>query len=77
MARFPLAPGSSIGILGGGQLGRMLSQAASRLGFDVVILDPQAESPAGRVSSRQITAPFDDPDALEALGRLSDVVTFE
>ena len=77
MARFPLAPGSSIGILGGGQLGRMLSQAASRLGFDVVILDPQAESPAGRVSRQQITAPFDDPDALEALGRLSDVVTFE
>ncbi len=77
MARFPLAPGSTIGILGGGQLGRMLSQAAARLGFDVVILDPQPSSPAGRVSREQITAPFDDPDALETLGRLSDVVTFE
>lgn len=77
MARFPLAPGSAIGILGGGQLGRMLSQAAARLGFDVVVLDPQPESPAGRVSRQQITAPFHDPDALEALGRLSDVVTFE
>ena len=38
MARFPLPPGSTIGILGGGQLGRMLSEAASRLGFDVAIL---------------------------------------
>ena len=40
MPQLPLPPGSTLGILGGGQLGRMLSQAASRLGFDVVILDP-------------------------------------
>ena len=43
-----LPPGSTLGILGGGQLGRMLSQAASRLGFNVVILDPEENSPAGR-----------------------------
>jgi 5-(carboxyamino)imidazole ribonucleotide synthase len=55
----------------------MLSQAASRLGFDVVILDPQPDCPAARVSRAQITAPYDDPDALQALGRLCDVVTFE
>ncbi|KAK0350920.1 hypothetical protein LTR94_027062, partial [Friedmanniomyces endolithicus] len=73
----PLPPGSTLGILGGGQLGRMLSQAASRLGFDVVILDPQPDCPAARVSRAQITAPYDDPDALQALGRLCDVVTFE
>ena len=75
--RLPLAPGSTLGILGGGQLGRMLSQAASRLGFDVVILDPQPDCPAARVSRAQITAPYNDPDALQALGRLCDVVTFE
>ncbi len=75
--KLPLAPGSTLGILGGGQLGRMLSQAASRLGFDVVILDPQPDCPAARVSRAQITAPYDDPDALQALGRLCYVVTFE
>jgi phosphoribosylaminoimidazole carboxylase, PurK protein len=73
----PLPPGSTIGILGGGQLGRMLSQAASRLGFDVVILDPEPDSPAGRVSARQIVGAYDDPEALTALGRAADVVTFE
>ncbi len=77
MPQLPLPPGSTLGILGGGQLGRMLSQAASRLGFDVVILDPQPDCPAARVSRAQITAPYDDPDALQALGRLCDVVTFE
>ena len=73
----PLAPGSTIGILGGGQLGRMLSQAASRLGFDVVILDPEENSPAGRVSRGQIVAAYDDPTALNVFGRVCDVVTFE
>lgn len=77
MPQLPLSPGSTLGILGGGQLGRMLSQAASRLGFDVVILDPQPDCPAARVSRAQITAPYNDPDALQALGRLCDVVTFE
>ena len=77
MPSLPLPPGSTLGIIGGGQLGRMLSQAASRLGFDVVILDPEANSPAGRVSARQIVAAYDDPDALTALGRAADVVTFE
>ncbi|WP_313008533.1 5-(carboxyamino)imidazole ribonucleotide synthase [Brevundimonas vesicularis] len=77
MPDLPLPPGSTLGIIGGGQLGRMLSQAASRLGFDVVILDPEADSPAGRVSARQIVAAYDDPKALSALGRAADVVTFE
>lgn len=73
----PLPPGSSIGILGGGQLGRMLSQAASRLGFNVVILDPEENSPAGRVSQNQIVAAYDNPSALTVLGRTCQVVTFE
>ncbi|WP_428152647.1 5-(carboxyamino)imidazole ribonucleotide synthase [Brevundimonas sp.] len=55
----------------------MLSQAASRLGFDVVILDPEENSPAGRVSRGQIVAAYDDPTALNVFGRVCDVVTFE
>ncbi|NJC41828.1 5-(carboxyamino)imidazole ribonucleotide synthase [Brevundimonas alba] len=73
----PLPPGSTLGILGGGQLGRMLSQAASRLGFNVVILDPEENSPAGRVSQGQIVAAYDNPTALGVLGQTSAAVTFE
>jgi len=76
-ATFPLPPGSTIGILGGGQLGRMLSQAASRLGFNVVILDPEENSPAGRVSQGQIVAAYDNPTALSVLGQTCAAVTFE
>ena len=77
MARFPLAPGSTIGILGGGQLGRMLALAAARLGFDVVVLTPEMQSCAVRVAARGIIADYDDPVALESLARAADVVTFE
>ena len=73
----PLPPGSTLGILGGGQLGRMLSQAESRLGFNVVILDPEENSPAGRVSQGQIVAAYDDPTALMVLGQTCQAVTFE
>jgi 5-(carboxyamino)imidazole ribonucleotide synthase len=77
MAAFPLAPGSTIGVLGGGQLGRMLVEAASRLGFDVAVLERDADSPAGRVAARTIVAPYDDAEALKALAEASDVVTYE
>ena len=77
MPDFPLAPGSTIGILGGGQLGRMLSLAAARLGFDVAILDTDADGPASRVSAHAIVGAYDDPDALAALAEVSDIVTFE
>ena len=77
MAQFPLPPGSTIGILGGGQLGRMLALAAARLGFDVAILTPEADSPASRVAAHTFLAAYDDPAALEALAQVSDVITFE
>lgn len=77
MSVFPLAPGATIGILGGGQLGRMLALAAARLGFDVAILEPDADSPAARVAAHSIVAAYGDPDALAELGRLADVVTYE
>ncbi|WP_425592602.1 5-(carboxyamino)imidazole ribonucleotide synthase [Brevundimonas aveniformis] len=73
----PLAPGDTLGIIGGGQLGRMLSQAASRLGFNVVILDPEENSPACRVSQGQIVAAYDNPTALRVMAGACQAVTFE
>jgi 5-(carboxyamino)imidazole ribonucleotide synthase len=76
-SKAPLPPGSTIGVLGGGQLGRMLAEAASRLGFDVVVLERDADSPAGRVAVRTLVGAYDDPAALDELARLADVVTYE
>ena len=73
----PLAPGASIGIVGGGQLGRMLAIAAARLNFRTIILEPQADCPAAQVASAQITAAYDDPAALAELASRCDVVTYE
>ncbi len=73
----PLEPGSVIGVLGGGQLGRMLSLAAARLGFDVAILEPEPDSPAARVAAHSLVAPYDDPEALKTLAGLCAVVTYE
>ncbi len=77
MPSFPLPPGSTIGILGGGQLGRMLAQAAARLGFDAAILEPEKDAPAARVSKTAIVGAYDDRSALEKLAKVSDVVTYE
>ncbi|HEY8573767.1 5-(carboxyamino)imidazole ribonucleotide synthase [Phenylobacterium sp.] len=77
MAALPLAPGSTVGILGGGQLGRMLALAAARLGFDVAVLERQADSPAGRVAMKLIVGAYEDEAALEELAQLTDVVTYE
>ncbi|MGE4327199.1 MAG: 5-(carboxyamino)imidazole ribonucleotide synthase [Pseudodonghicola sp.] len=73
----PLAPGAVIGILGGGQLGRMLSVAASRLGFATHIYEPGANPPAGDVAARVTTAPYEDEDALRAFAETVDVITYE
>lgn len=72
----PLAPGAVIGILGGGQLGRMLSVAASRLGYRCHIYEPGA-APAGDVAFRLTTAPYEDEAALRAFAASVDVVTYE
>ncbi|HSF65664.1 MAG TPA: 5-(carboxyamino)imidazole ribonucleotide synthase [Paracoccaceae bacterium] len=72
-----LPPGSTIGILGGGQLGRMLSVAASRLGLSCHIYDPAPDAPAGHVAQRVTTAPWTDHDALTAFAAAVDVVTYE
>ncbi|MEC8016182.1 MAG: 5-(carboxyamino)imidazole ribonucleotide synthase [Pseudomonadota bacterium] len=72
-----LAPGSTIGILGGGQLGRMLSVAASRLGFKTHIFEPSATPPAGHVADRVTTAGYEDAEALAAFAASVDVITYE
>ncbi|MCC5955877.1 MAG: 5-(carboxyamino)imidazole ribonucleotide synthase [Natronohydrobacter sp.] len=72
-----LASGGVIGILGGGQLGRMLSVAASRLGYRCHIYDPAANPPAGHVAEQVTTAPWHDQAALQAFAAQVDVITFE
>ncbi len=68
---------ATVGILGGGQLGRMLAMAAARLGIHVVILDPDPECPAAEVAADQIVAAYDDEAALDLLASRCDVVTYE
>lgn len=70
-------PGQTIGIIGGGQLGRMMAMAAKEAGFKVAVLDPAMESPCGQVSDIRIVAPYDDEAALEELAEISDVITYE
>lgn len=72
----PLHPGQTIGILGGGQLGRMLAMAAARLGFHTHVFEPGV-APAGEVAGNLTTAAYDDSEALEAFARAVDVVTYE
>jgi len=73
----PLSPGSTIGILGGGQLGRMLALAAARLGFRCHIFSPDPVSPAFDVAARSTVADYSDSSTLMGFGRAVDVVTYE
>jgi 5-(carboxyamino)imidazole ribonucleotide synthase len=72
-----IAPGATIGILGGGQLGRMTAMAARTMGYRVHILDPDANCSASAVADRVVAASFDDADAAAELARHCDVVTLE
>ncbi len=69
--------GSHIGIIGGGQLGRMLAMAAARIGYKTVILDPAENSPAFEVADKHVVAKYDDPEALKQLAELCSVITYE
>ncbi len=73
----PLPTGATIGILGGGQLGRMLSVAASRLGFKTCIFEPGGDCPASHVANYHFQKPYDDAGALEAFAKACNVVTYE
>ena len=72
-----ILPGQTIGILGGGQLGRMFAIAARRMGYHVHALDPTPESPTGQVADYEVNAPYDDLDAARRFAYGVDVVTFE
>ncbi|GEN83697.1 N5-carboxyaminoimidazole ribonucleotide synthase [Sporosarcina luteola] len=72
-----LLPGQTIGIIGGGQLGRMMGLAAKEAGFRIAVLDPTMDSPCGQIADIRIVAPYNDEAALEELGEVSDVITYE
>ncbi len=73
----PVLPGSTLGVLGGGQLGRMFCVAARTMGYQLVVLDPDPDSPAGRIADQQIQADFTDKQALDRLAQQCDVITTE
>nr|WP_249316971.1 5-(carboxyamino)imidazole ribonucleotide synthase [Bacillus sp. FJAT-50079] len=77
MSKTFIQPGQTIGIIGGGQLGRMMTFSAKEAGFRVIILEPAPDSPAGQVADEQIIATYDDREALALLAEKSDVITYE
>jgi 5-(carboxyamino)imidazole ribonucleotide synthase len=72
-----IAPGAALGVLGGGQLGRMFAIAARRMGYRVHAFSPHDDSPTGQVADLEVTALYEDLDALRAFARGVEVVTFE
>jgi 5-(carboxyamino)imidazole ribonucleotide synthase len=72
-----IPPGSTIGVLGGGQLGRMFAMAARRLGYRVHTLAPDHDTPTGQIADVEVNASYDDLAAVSAFARAVDVVTFE
>ncbi len=72
-----ILPGQTIGIIGGGQLGRMMAMSAKASGFRIAVLDPTPGSPCGQVADVEITAEYNDLEALKKLADISDVITFE
>lgn len=73
----PILPGATLGMLGGGQLGRMFAVAASRLGYKVIVYAPETESPAGEVSHKHICAPYEDEERLLQFAREVQVISLE
>src|ERR1051326_8938323 len=70
-------PGKTIGVLGGGQLGRMFAQAAQTLGYRVHVFEPQVNCPAGTVANLEVNASYEDIPALQEFAREVDVITYE
>ena len=73
----PILPGATLGVLGGCLLGRMFAHAAQAMGYFTAVLDPDEDSPAGRISHHHIRTAYEDPDGLARLAALSDAVTTE
>ncbi|MFD6510478.1 5-(carboxyamino)imidazole ribonucleotide synthase [Bacillus sp. NPDC060175] len=72
-----ILPGKTIGIIGGGQLGRMLALAAKEMGYKIAVLDPTKHSPCAQVADVEVIASYDDLKAIQHLAEISDVVTYE
>ncbi|MHC2834670.1 5-(carboxyamino)imidazole ribonucleotide synthase [Bacillus sp. F9_6S_D1_P_5] len=72
-----ILPGRTIGIIGGGQLGRMMALAAKEMGYKIAVLDPTKNSPCAQVADIEIVASYDDLKAIQHLAEISDVVTYE
>ena len=70
-------PGPTLGVVGGGQLGRMMAEAAAPLGVELVVLDPTPDCPASPVARDQVVGDFDDPEAVRELADCADFLTFE
>ncbi|WP_316572898.1 5-(carboxyamino)imidazole ribonucleotide synthase [Neobacillus sp. YIM B06451] len=77
MNRKVILPGQTIGIIGGGQLGRMMALSAKAMGYRIAVLDPNPDSPCGQVADHKIIAPYNSGQAMEELAAICDVVTFE
>lgn len=72
-----ILPGQTIGIIGGGQLGKMMALSAKGMGFRVIVLDPTEDCPCGQVADEQIVGGYDDLDKIKQLSEASDVITYE
>ncbi len=77
MTNKTLWPGSRIGVLGGGQLGRMFAQVAQRYGYHVSIFSNETDSPAMQVTSHSLSRSLEDPQAIEVFAKSVDVITLE
>ncbi|HSW30525.1 MAG TPA: 5-(carboxyamino)imidazole ribonucleotide synthase [Longimicrobiales bacterium] len=73
----PILPGATLGVIGGGQLGRMFTLAARRMGYRVTVLAPEDDTPAGQIAYQEIRAPYEDLDAVRRFASSVSVVTFE
>ncbi|MGN7311991.1 5-(carboxyamino)imidazole ribonucleotide synthase [Alkalicoccobacillus gibsonii] len=70
-------PGATIGMIGGGQLGRMMAQSAKQMGYRIAVLEPGHDSPCAQVADHVIEAKYDDLDGAAKLAEVSDVITYE
>ncbi len=77
LAKQTIFPNATIGIIGGGQLGRYMAVSAKQMGYRAAVLDPVAQSPCGQVADKEITAAYSDLEAIRKLADISDVVTYE
>ncbi|WP_100489274.1 5-(carboxyamino)imidazole ribonucleotide synthase [Sporolactobacillus pectinivorans] len=77
MKQKTILPGQTIGILGGGQLGRMMAIAAKQMGYRIAVLDPAEDCPCAQVADTAIVAGYDDPEAAKKMAECADVVTYE